>query len=57
MVIDFELSFLNYIAFFLTMNLKCDRLMNIIDQLEQQIKHRTQLAEDFMQAVLREAFE
>ena len=36
---------------------KCDRLMNIIDQLEQQIKHRKQLAEDLMQTVLREAFE
>lgn len=36
---------------------KVDRLMNIIDQLEQQIKHRKQLAEDLMQTVLREAFE
>jgi type I restriction enzyme S subunit len=36
---------------------KCDRLMNIIDQLEQQIKHRKQLAENLMQTVLREAFE
>ena len=34
-----------------------DRLMNIIDRLEQQIKHRKQLAEDLMQTVLREAFE
>jgi type I restriction enzyme S subunit len=31
--------------------------MNIIDQLEQQIKHREQLAADLMQTVLREAFE
>ncbi len=36
---------------------KVDRLMNIIDQLEQQIKHRKQLAEDLIQTVLREAFE
>jgi type I restriction enzyme S subunit len=36
---------------------KCDRLMNNIDRLEQQIKHRKQLAEDLMQTVLREAFE
>ena len=36
---------------------KCDRLMNIIDRLEQQIKHRKQLAENLMQTVLREAFE
>lgn len=36
---------------------KVDRLMNIIDQLEQQIKHRKQLAEALMQTVLREAFE
>jgi len=36
---------------------KVDRLMNIINQLEQQIKHRKQLAEDLMQTVLREAFE
>jgi type I restriction enzyme S subunit len=36
---------------------KVDKLMNIIDQLEQQIKHRKQLAEDLMQTVLREAFE
>jgi len=36
---------------------KVDRLMNIIDRLEQQIKHRKQLAEDLMQTVLREAFE
>jgi type I restriction enzyme S subunit len=36
---------------------KVDRLMNIIDQLEQQIKHRKQLAENLMQTVLREAFE
>jgi type I restriction enzyme S subunit len=36
---------------------KVDKLMNIIDQLEQQIKHRKQLAKDLMQTVLREAFE
>ena len=36
---------------------KVDKLMNIIDQLEQQIKHRKQLSEDLMQTVLREAFE
>jgi type I restriction enzyme S subunit len=36
---------------------KVDRLMNIIEQLEQQIKHRQQLAEDLLQTVLREAFE
>ena len=36
---------------------KVDRLMNIIDQLEQQIKHRKQLAENLIQTVLREAFE
>jgi type I restriction enzyme, S subunit len=36
---------------------KGDKLMNIIDQLEQQIKHRKQLAENLMQTVLREAFE
>ena len=36
---------------------KVDRLMETIDQLEQQIKHRKQLAEDLMQSVLREAFE
>ena len=36
---------------------KVDRLMNIIDRLEQQIKHRKQLAENLMQTVLREAFE
>ena len=36
---------------------KVDKLMNIINQLEQQIKHRKQLAEDLMQTVLREAFE
>lgn len=36
---------------------KVDYLMNIIDQLEEQIKHRKQLAEDLMQTVLREAFE
>ncbi len=36
---------------------KVDRLMNIIDQLEQQIKHRKQLAENLMQTVLLEAFE
>jgi type I restriction enzyme S subunit len=36
---------------------KVDKLMNIIDQLEQQIKHRKQLAENLMQTVLREAFE
>ena len=36
---------------------KVDKLMNIIDQLEQQIKHRKQLAEDLMQTILREAFE
>jgi len=36
---------------------KVDRLMNIIDHLEQQIKHRKQLAENLMQTVLREAFE
>jgi len=29
----------------------------LIDRLEQQIKHRKQLAEDLMQTVLREAFE
>ncbi|OIP75155.1 MAG: hypothetical protein AUK48_08165 [Oscillatoriales cyanobacterium CG2_30_44_21] len=32
---------------------KVDKLMNIIDQLEQQIKHRKQLAENLMQTVLR----
>jgi type I restriction enzyme S subunit len=36
---------------------KVDKLMNIIDQLEQQIKHRKQLAENLMQTVLRKAFE
>ena len=36
---------------------KVDKLMNIINQLEQQIKHRKQLAENLMQTVLREAFE
>ena len=36
---------------------KVDRLMETIDQLEQQIKHRKQLAEDLLQTVLREAFE
>lgn len=36
---------------------KVDSLMETIDQLEQQIKHRKQLAEDLMQTVLREAFE
>jgi type I restriction enzyme S subunit len=36
---------------------KVDKLMNIIDRLEQQIKHRKQLAENLMQTVLREAFE
>ncbi|MFN9225484.1 MAG: restriction endonuclease subunit S, partial [Pseudanabaena sp.] len=36
---------------------KVDKLMNIIDQLEQQIKHRKQLAENLMQTVLREDFE
>ena len=36
---------------------KVDKLMNIIDQLEQQIKHRKQLAQALMQTVLREAFE
>ncbi|MEH1938480.1 MAG: restriction endonuclease subunit S [Nostoc sp.] len=36
---------------------KVDYLMKIIDQLEEQIKHRKQLAEDLMQTVLREAFE
>ncbi|MCA6624246.1 MAG: restriction endonuclease subunit S [Pseudanabaena sp. M165S2SP1A06QC] len=36
---------------------KVDKLMDIIDQLEQQIKHRKQLAENLMQTVLREAFE
>lgn len=36
---------------------RVDRLMETIDQLEQQIKHRKQLAEDLMQTVLREAFE
>lgn len=36
---------------------KVERLMETIDQLEQQIKHRKQLAEDLMQSVLREAFE
>jgi type I restriction enzyme S subunit len=36
---------------------KVDKLMNIIDKLEQQIKHRKQLAEDLKQTVLREAFE
>ncbi|MBW4672581.1 MAG: restriction endonuclease subunit S [Desmonostoc geniculatum HA4340-LM1] len=36
---------------------KVDYLMKIIDQLEQQIKHRKQLAEDLMQTVLCEAFE
>ena len=35
---------------------KVDYLMKIIDQLEAQIKHRKQLAEDLMQTVLREAF-
>ncbi|MEG3891255.1 restriction endonuclease subunit S [Microcoleus sp. Z1_A1] len=36
---------------------KVDYLMKIIDELESQIKHRKQLAEDLMQTVLREAFE
>ena len=36
---------------------KVDKLMNIIDQIEQQIRHRKQLAEALMQTVLREAFE
>ena len=36
---------------------KVDYLIKIIDQLEEQIKHRKQLAEDLMQTVLREAFE
>jgi type I restriction enzyme S subunit len=36
---------------------KVDKLMNIIERLEQQIKHRKQLAENLMQTVLREAFE
>jgi len=36
---------------------KVDYLMKIIDQLEAQIKHRKQLAEELMQTVLREAFE
>lgn len=36
---------------------KVDYLMKKIDQLEAQIKHRKQLAEDLMQTVLREAFE
>ncbi|MDF5739407.1 MULTISPECIES: restriction endonuclease subunit S [unclassified Nostoc] len=36
---------------------KVDYLIKIIDQLEEQIKHRKQLAQDFMQTVLREAFE
>ena len=36
---------------------KVNKLMNIIDRLEQQIKHRKQLAEALMQTVLREAFE
>ena len=36
---------------------KVDKLMNISDRLEQQIKHRKQLAENLMQTVLREAFE
>ncbi|MEG4024468.1 restriction endonuclease subunit S [Microcoleus sp. S13C4] len=36
---------------------KVDYLMKIIDQLEAQIQHRKQLAEDLMQTVLREAFE
>ena len=36
---------------------KVDKLMNIIDRLEQQIKHRKQLAQALMQTVLREAFE
>ncbi|MBN3909294.1 MAG: restriction endonuclease subunit S [Nostoc sp. NMS1] len=36
---------------------KVDYLMKIIDQLQEQIKHRKQLAEDLMQTVLREAFE
>ena len=36
---------------------KVDYLMKIINQLEAQIKHRKQLAEDLMQIVLREAFE
>jgi type I restriction enzyme S subunit len=36
---------------------KVDYLMKIIDQLEEQIKNRKQLAEDLMQTVLREAFE
>jgi type I restriction enzyme S subunit len=35
---------------------KVDYLMKIIDQLEEQIKQRKQLAEDLMQTVLREAF-
>ena len=30
--------------------------MKLIDQLEAQIKHRKQLAEDLLQTVLREAF-
>jgi hypothetical protein len=30
--------------------------MNIIDRLEQQIKHRKQFTENLMQTVLREAF-
>ncbi|MEH2056306.1 MAG: restriction endonuclease subunit S [Nostoc sp.] len=34
-----------------------DYLMKIIDQLEEQIKHRKKLAEELMQTVLREAFE
>jgi hypothetical protein len=44
-------------GFFLVSFLFGDRLMNIIDRLEQQIKHRKQLAEDLMQTVLRDAFE
>ncbi|MEA5603466.1 restriction endonuclease subunit S [Nostoc sp. UHCC 0252] len=36
---------------------KVDYLMKIIDQLEEQIKHRKKLAEDLIQTVLREAFE
>lgn len=35
---------------------KVDYLMKTIDQLEEQIKDRKQLAEDLMQTVLREAF-
>ena len=36
---------------------KVDHIMKIIDQLEEQIKHRQKLAEDLMQTVLQEAFE